>query len=261
MRYDKILFIDDMQIIYQPEDYFDNRLSYVSLTWNDSEKDWDLTTDDIYRIVRDGNYLYLLLDDDTVEENHRTTPYIDICTNQIVIKRIKNTINSMKHNEDGGYVFTHYYEYKEVYKDEKLLVYSLGDKNWYYVVLDPNVIYDSISNVDISDLLFIKNSYSIKLSGEISSIEPVWYDEREEYYIDNKEHFSRNYRGVSVNCYGSYLGSSDDDEKDMYVIKYKGGKVEFFILKDSEKKITQNDEEGKTPKKLIYIGKKQPKED
>lgn len=249
MRYDRILCVKNMELVYQPDDGYDNRLTYLELSWDRSKEDWKLVSDDIYHMVQNGNRLYLLLQDSIPEEDHKETPYIEVSATPKDIKRIKDKINSDR-------ILTKFYEYHEVYKDNNLLLYSLGDENCYYVVLDHNIIYDSKLYANIADLLFIRNSYFIELSGEIAYIERVWYDRREEYYIDNKEHFSRDYKDVSVNCYGSKLGCMHDSERGLYIITYKDGKTEFFLL-DDVKQTGQQEDKGKSQKRMIYIGKKQ----
>ena len=264
MKYGRVLCVDDMMkydsddvtIIYQPDDGdgYDYALSYLNLSWDSDKKDWKLITDDICCIVRKGNDLYLLLDEDLPEEDSFNTPYKIISATNNGIKRIRDITN--EYSKRFKHPSVHYYEYREVYGDDNLILYSLGVKNYYHVVLDYDIIHNSRLHNSIADLLFIRNNYFIKLSGEIAYIKPVLYNKCEDYYINNKEHYSRNYRDVSVNCYGSNLGCMDDPKRNLYVIKYKGGKTEFFLIDDIKQKETELDK-GKTPKKLTYIGRKQ----
>ncbi len=241
------------KLIYQPDDEMTEQwLYYVELNNCKIEKNIEIN-----EFIETNNCLYIHPSIDFPEFDSQETLYIAIDVREEEIRKIKNKIKDL--NDNGNGCFTYYYNYKEVYRSETLLIYQVGKS--YYMVTDPKLIRDSEYKSDISDILHMNNRWALGISGEVKNITPVMYGYcfnggDINYQVDDNKKFIRSIGAESdidiTDKENDYIYPAED----LLAINMKDGSQGYMFLNIPLEEQEENTHNKAYVKRAIYLAPK-----
>ena len=269
----------DVEIIYQGDEIYNDWLYYLKFD-DDEIEEYEISNYDktnsvkwIYNenvnkpeikniiisdFIESNGILYVHPEPDGPEFDLEETPYFSIDANEKQISKIKDKTQMLNH--------ANYYYYKEFYKDNKLLIYEIG--NVYHMVTNPKLIYESAKEKNISELLHVNNYQELGITGKVKEIKPVMYGYH--FQLNSDKNYEVNDDKKFIRSIGYEEGIDIDYKKDQYIypandlliINMEDGSQGYMFLNiplDEDEKEINNETSKAYVKRAIYLAPKNNK--